>query len=106
MESAHGVQVNLQYVMVVDLDKVTKHQTCTFILQGKIFHFPPQDQNLKMSPNQQFPFRSSKVLLCYFEDEESTPQNFLEAPRVKNPCSYENIPNLWCPKVGSTIQLR
>ena len=53
-----------------------------------------------------FPFRSSKVLLCYFEDEESTPENFLEAPRVKNPCSYENIPNLWCPKIGSTIQLR
>ena len=53
-----------------------------------------------------FPFRSSKVLLCYFEDEESTPENFLEAPRVKDPCSYENIPNLWCPKIGSTIQLR
>ena len=30
-----------------------------------------------------FPFRSSKVLLCYFEDEQSTPENFLEAPRVK-----------------------
>ena len=68
--------------------------------------FPTPGSELKNVTEPEFPFRSSKVLLCYFEDEESTPQNFLEAPRVKNPCSYENIPNLWCQKIGSTIQLR
>ena len=33
-----------------------RHQTCTFILQGKNFHFPPQDHNLNMSLNDQWCF--------------------------------------------------
>lgn len=76
----HRIQVNLQYVTVLNLDKSNqRHQTCTFILQGKNFHFPPQDHNLKMSLNHQwyFWFSSCSILsslLClitvkpYFTD--------------------------------------